>query len=295
MTRTHHDQFAKQCLEGFLSPFGETQISREMASEVLSVDVWFSPTSASVELRQALGLLGRMAETPCLIEAFRNRVQPHQVLDCQSKLNTVRNDLLRQAKSEKRQLSEGELPRLWILSPAVSKRVQDEFGAIERVDWATGIYFLANAQRVGLISIEQLPVIPETLWLRLLGRDAVQRSAIAELMKLPEGHPFRQQTVEQLSNLRITIETRKKLKQEERELIMALSPVYEQWQAETLQQGRREEGISLVMRLLVRKVGTLDPAVRSRIESLSLPNLEDLGEALLEFRSEADLLEWFAD
>ncbi len=59
-----------------------------------------------------------------------------------------------------------------------------------------------------------------------------------------------------------------------------------------LQQGKRQEAASLVLRLLKRKVGTLEPQVQKRIERLSLTRLEALGEALLDFAGMADLLGW---
>ncbi|NJN23447.1 MAG: DUF4351 domain-containing protein [Acaryochloridaceae cyanobacterium RL_2_7] len=53
---------------------------------------------------------------------------------------------------------------------------------------------------------------------------------------------------------------------------------------EGLQEGRQEEGRSLILRQLTRRFGVLAPEMRSQIESLSLPQLENLGEALLDFR-----------
>uniref|UniRef100_UPI00037B1462 DUF2887 domain-containing protein n=2 Tax=Chlorogloeopsis fritschii TaxID=1124 RepID=UPI00037B1462 len=55
----------------------------------------------------------------------------------------------------------------------------------------------------------------------------------------------------------------------------------------------REEGEkSLVLRQLTRRVGELPQEVRQRVESLSLEQLENLGEALLDFTSMADLETW---
>jgi len=58
------------------------------------------------------------------------------------------------------------------------------------------------------------------------------------------------------------------------------------------QRGRQEEARSLVLRLLVRRVGELPSAVRLQVESLALPELEALGEALLDFSVIADLETW---
>jgi predicted transposase YdaD len=61
---------------------------------------------------------------------------------------------------------------------------------------------------------------------------------------------------------------------------------------EILQEGRQEGERSLVLRLLARKVGTLPQEVRSRVENLPLEQLENLGEALLNFSSISDLQAW---
>lgn len=160
------------------------------------------------------------------------------------------------------------------------------------------MYFLPEEQRIGIVAINQLPEIPSTLWIRLLGRGKVQQRAIDELLALPPNYPFRGHALEQLANLRVTIQARQNLTQDERGLIMTLSPAYQQWQAETLNQGRQQgqqEGkINLVLRLLTRKVGAIDESVRSQIEALSLPSIEELGEALLDFSDQTDLIAWLA-
>ncbi|OJJ26280.1 hypothetical protein BI308_06595 [Roseofilum reptotaenium AO1-A] len=42
----------------------------------------------------------------------------------------------------------------------------------------TGVYQLAKINQTGIIAINQLPEIPETLWLRLLGKGGTQKRAI---------------------------------------------------------------------------------------------------------------------
>jgi predicted transposase/invertase (TIGR01784 family) len=56
----------------------------------------------------------------------------------------------------------------------------------------------------------------------------------------------------------------------------------------------KEEGEkSLVLRLLAKRVGELPQQLHQQVESLSLEQLENLGEALLDFTSMADLDAWF--
>ncbi|NJO53017.1 MAG: DUF4351 domain-containing protein, partial [Leptolyngbyaceae cyanobacterium RM2_2_4] len=58
------------------------------------------------------------------------------------------------------------------------------------------------------------------------------------------------------------------------------------------QEGRQEEGRSLILKLLTRRVGALSPTVVTQIQSLTLEQLEALGEALLDFNDLADLETW---
>ncbi|MBZ8180291.1 DUF4351 domain-containing protein [Oscillatoria salina IIICB1] len=65
---------------------------------------------------------------------------------------------------------------------------------------------------------------------------------------------------------------------------------------EGLQQGRTEglqqEARSLVMRLILRRFGTIESELEAQIEQLSLSQLEELAEALLDFTALTDLTNW---
>ncbi len=58
------------------------------------------------------------------------------------------------------------------------------------------------------------------------------------------------------------------------------------------QEIKEEEAQSLIFRLLNRRVGELPQEIRQRVENLSLEQLENLGEALLDFNSMTDLQTW---
>jgi predicted transposase YdaD len=58
--------------------------------------------------------------------------------------------------------------------------------------------------------------------------------------------------------------------------------------------GRTEEGQLLVLKQLTRKLGNINPEVRSRVTSLTIDKLESLGEDLLDFTSMADLEAWLS-
>jgi predicted transposase/invertase (TIGR01784 family) len=58
------------------------------------------------------------------------------------------------------------------------------------------------------------------------------------------------------------------------------------------QEGRQEGQLTLIVRQLTRRFGTLEPEVQAQVQELSLNRLEELGEALLDFSSAADLADW---
>jgi hypothetical protein len=64
------------------------------------------------------------------------------------------------------------------------------------------------------------------------------------------------------------------------------------WMEEGIEQGKQQATLSLIMRLLPRRVGALTPELQERVQQLSLTQLEDLAVALLDFSSVADLEAW---
>jgi predicted transposase YdaD len=64
---------------------------------------------------------------------------------------------------------------------------------------------------------------------------------------------------------------------------------------EGLEEGRRQEALALVLRLLARRVGEVEPELQEQIQALAIAQIEDLGEALLDFSTRADLEAWLED
>jgi predicted transposase YdaD len=57
-------------------------------------------------------------------------------------------------------------------------------------------------------------------------------------------------------------------------------------------EGKQEGEQNLVVRLLQKRVGNLPEEIRKKIQTLSLNQLESLGEALLDFTAIEDLFNW---
>jgi predicted transposase YdaD len=64
---------------------------------------------------------------------------------------------------------------------------------------------------------------------------------------------------------------------------------------EGLEAGRQQEAAALAVRLLTRRLGPLDVGSRDRLSSLTLQQLEQLAEDLLDFTVPGDLQAWFDD
>jgi hypothetical protein len=77
---------------------------------------------------------------------------------------------------------------------------------------------------------------------------------------------------------------------------MRLAPLYEQDREAAIQQGEaiglQKGEAKVVLRLLNRRFGELPPHITETIQKLTVEQLEDLGEALLDFKSQADLINW---
>jgi flagellar biosynthesis/type III secretory pathway protein FliH len=76
------------------------------------------------------------------------------------------------------------------------------------------------------------------------------------------------------------------------EFIKHREEILEQGRQEGLQEAVREGAVCLVLRLLARQIGKLSPEAQSQIQSLSLPQIESLAYALLDFSQPSDLQDW---
>ncbi len=76
-----------------------------------------------------------------------------------------------------------------------------------------------------------------------------------------------------------------------REIVAKNQPI---WIEEGRQEGRQREA-QLILRQLQRRLGTLAAVQRARVQALPVEQLEDLGEALLDFTAPADLDAWLGE
>ena len=283
MTRFPYDQFAKDYLEELLKPLGEIETSKKVPAEIREIDVYFAPSSQSGTDAIQLGLLGKLADKPALIEPFRGAVKISEIRSCMNKLFYIIADAERQNKRDNISTREENLPLLWILSPTVSKTIFDGFKAsLDEENWGAGVCFLGDYLKTAIIAIHQLPCTPETLWLRLLGKGRVQQRAVEELETLPQNNPLRNKAIDLLLSLKTQIEIKQNPDEEDREVLMGLSPIYLQRLADAEQKGQR----AVIENLLRARFGTLDDELTAIIQPLLTLTPEEFSPLLIQLSRE---------
>ncbi|NJN59575.1 MAG: Rpn family recombination-promoting nuclease/putative transposase [Leptolyngbyaceae cyanobacterium SL_5_9] len=135
-------------------------------------------------------------------------------------------------------------------------------------------------------------VLDKQMIRRVLRRDLMQESVIYQELREEARQEARQELREEIrqeARQELREEIRQEARQELREEIRqeARQELREEARQELLERER-----SLILRLLTCKVGEIPMTTKSQIEALDLTQLEELGEALLNFETLADLSGW---
>lgn len=248
--RTRYDQLAKGILGKVLADVGEVRLQEEIAGEVQAADVLFLPAAERAAERARMGILGRMAETPCLLEPFHATPGVDAVLDCLCKQLTLRRNLLRDAR--KNDAPPPALPRLWILSSGRPESVLAGLGFAACEDWSAGVWQAAPSLALFLVVLRDLPATRDTLPLRLLGTKATFYRAVTELHALPP-EEWEQEALTPLL-LAFRREISQDLEEDEMSYASEIQAIYDEWdrrvrqraEEQGLERGReegREEGL----------------------------------------------------
>ena len=84
---------------------------------------------------------------------------------------------------------------------------------------------------------------------------------------------------------------REKLLPKEKEETVAL---ISRWESRGIEQGLHDGKEQLIVHLISRRLGNIPPAVTGRISALTPAQMDDLGEALLDFTGPEDLDRWLS-
>jgi len=243
LSNQRFDSFSKQLYDSLLDEnFGKVEISLEVPGESLFIDVVFTPSPNPKGDTSILGLLGRSIQHRTIFETYRNPPGIDAINTCMFKRTWYCLELRRRAKRANRPFQWSDEPKLWIVTPTASEPLLKGFGAKTQKDWPKGVYWLADHLYTAIIVVHKLPISPETLWFRLLGKGRVQTNAIQEVLAMPQGDVLRNDALRLLSNWKIIERVSTQPEQTDREFTMALSQAYLEWEKE-VQQRSKQEGI----------------------------------------------------
>jgi hypothetical protein len=274
MAQNPHDQLAKKYLEEFLISLGKVERQYEVPGEAKHVDVWFVP-SAEASPSENLGLLGRMAQQPALFEPYHDVPSRTEVRVSLMKLVWVQEDERR--KAQKNELAEDELPMLWILAATTSRPLLKAANVLTQPNWPSGVYFMGDLLKTAIVAIDQLPVVPETLLLRVLGRDETQRVAIEEVIALPIESPQRWRILRLVASWKVRIDMGELEGFIQQEEIMTITKAFVVWEEKKKSEGREEKEIEIALKMLRKRLDleTIAEVTGLTIEQLQVIQVED--------------------
>lgn len=112
-----------------------------------------------------------------------------------------------------------------------------------------------------------------------------QVAGLVDMIEEPQQQRNISACVEVLASLRFEPDL---IRQYLREELMRESPIYQEIVLEGVQRGKQDT----VIRQLTRRIGTVPPQQQELVQSLSIEQLDELSEALLDFASATDLTAW---
>ncbi len=263
------------------------QLDARIAGESRRGDILFTEKRSHPGYRRKLGLLGELARGRVLFELFRNPPSVLELQSCVLKATELKTRDARSARRAKQPRSSVEAPSLCVVTPSMSGELAAQAAAAPRPSAVRGLYTLAPMWRTVIVVVNELPDDRSTLWLRLLGRGAVQAQAVRQLLEMPEREPLRDGTLRLLVAWQQSLPPPGQQSEEERELAMNWEQVYERWErkvmakgmaegmAEGMAKGKAEGKAEAVLAVLEGRGLTMTAAQRKQVLSCSDNGLLD--------------------
>ncbi len=244
--RTRHDEWVKRALSLWLDGLGDVQIDARIAGESRRGDVLYAEKRGNPARRRALGLLGELARGHVLFEPFRNPITARELMTCVLKVIDHTAQRARAARRAKQRQSTVKGTVLCVITPSLSADFLAEAEARPLDDEKPGVYGLAALWRTVILVVDKLPEEGSTLWLRLLGRGAVQARAGLELLAMGTREPLRDATMELLVAWQQSLPVPAQQTEDEREMTMNLERVYERWERKVTAKSKAEAVVAVL-------------------------------------------------
>ncbi|WP_434047141.1 MULTISPECIES: hypothetical protein [Sorangium] len=269
--RNRFDRLAKDIAQEGLTTTGKVVTNAEVIGETQLADVWYEPDPARASDRERLGLLGRLAETACTIEAYSDTPSAEEARACVEKHLAVWRGRAARDRA-------AEAPFLWMLSTGRPAAVLGGLCTAPMAGWPAGVYEGSGLLRTALIVLSELPRVRSTLLIRLMGGGRVLREAIEDFRRLPLDAPERAIGLGPLLRFRAAIAEVGPATPEEEEIVMTTQELVEQF----IEQGRTQgmaQGIvhgmaQATIELYEARFGPMPQVLRAAVEAMrDLPTL----------------------
>ncbi|HEX2691532.1 MAG TPA: hypothetical protein VHN14_33200 [Kofleriaceae bacterium] len=274
--RNRFDYLSKEIGQKTLGPSGTTVTNDVINPETQYADLRHEPDPARQTERDRLGLLGRFAAFPCLIEVYSQAPNADEFRACLTKHLAFWQQRTRKARSdnkrsEQQQQQPPEAPFLWIIAAGSPTTLLTELRLEPAANWPSGVYFFgANVLRVGMVVASELPCDNTTLLVRLMAAGPLLAPAIKDVAALPPDAYERAIVEPILVSFQHMLGQDSSRTSDEQEFIMAM---YKSWE-DARTEGRTETRADAVLTVLrVRGIAVPDDA-RERI--LAQKDLEQL-------------------
>jgi hypothetical protein len=298
VTPTPFDRLGKEMVRDSVEGRCTVESDAEVTASTRRIDLWITPRDDSAPAPEEFGLLGRITSTSVTLEFFHNTPSGEELHGCLLKYGEFRRLLSRRKTLP-------PIPRQWVISAGRPDTGIVGLGFHPMAGGMLGIYESPPLHYTLLVVVSELPVLRDTLLVRLLGAGAVLKQAIVELQALPAEAPERRLALPVLVRLRLTVPNDPAEQTgDDQEFLMNTKDVYEAWRRATIQEGVKQgfqEGLELgvererrlLLRLLRRRFGAeVDGETERRVAAASAERIEVWAEREL---SAATLAEVLAD
>jgi len=266
------DYLSKHIGQKALGLIGVTSTQSEINAETLYADLRHVPDPARQAERARLGLLGRIAAAPCLIEVYSDAPSAEEFRSCLAKHILSWQDRAREHRNRSA-LQRGAEPfvdsALWIIAAGAPRSLLAKLKLEAMTDWPTGVYsFGADVLRVGLIAASELPHNDTTtLLVRIMAAGPLLPQAIKEVAALPPDAYERVITEPALLSFqrRLQQDPSRPLDRDEQEFIMAMIKSWEETRAEARAEALTETRADAVLTVLQARGVDVPDAARERI------------------------------
>jgi hypothetical protein len=245
--RNRFDYLSKRIGKDALGRSGTIVAGDAITTETQYADLRHEPDPARQAERDRLGLLGRLAAFPCLLEAYSKAPQPEDFRACLTKHLAHWQDCARQARAGNHTREPDEPPEkvvapfLWIIAAGAPNAVlgQLKFEAAPTPEWPKGVYFFGgDVLHVGIVvASELLRDDPSTLLVRIMAGGKLLPQAVKEVRALPADAPERVIAEPALLDFEHEVGQAPEQTEDEKEFIVAMQRSWENARAE----GRTEE------------------------------------------------------